>query len=119
MKLHRGEIWRVRFDPSVGAEIGKTRPAVIVSRDGVGRLPLKIVVPVTEWYAAYEKLPWLVRLAKSAASGLAKESAADCFQAKSVSPRRFIRKLGSLDWAEMDAIVSGIVLCLRKPPPTE
>ncbi len=45
----RGEIWMVRFDPSVGAEIRKIRPAVVVSLDNVGRLPLRIVVPLTDW----------------------------------------------------------------------
>lgn len=45
----RGEIWLVRFDPSVGAEIRKQRPAVVLSVDGIGRLPLRIVVPVTDW----------------------------------------------------------------------
>jgi hypothetical protein len=37
----RGEIWLVNFDPTMGAEIQKTRPAVVVSSDAVGRLPMK------------------------------------------------------------------------------
>jgi len=45
----RGEIWLVRFDPSIGAEIRKLRPAVVLSLDKIGRLPLRIVVPVTDW----------------------------------------------------------------------
>jgi mRNA interferase MazF len=35
----RGDIWLANFDPTVGAEIKKVRPAVIVSYDGVGKLP--------------------------------------------------------------------------------
>jgi len=35
----RGEIWLVNFDPTVGAEIKKIRPAVVISSDGVGKLP--------------------------------------------------------------------------------
>lgn len=46
-KPKRGEIWLVDFDPTTGSEIGKRRPAVVVGIDGVGRLPLRIVVPVT------------------------------------------------------------------------
>jgi len=41
----RGEIWLVNFDPTIGAEIRKTRPAVVVSSDAVGRLPIKLVAP--------------------------------------------------------------------------
>lgn len=45
----RGEIWNLRFDPSEGAEITKIRPAVVISIPAIGRLPLRIVAPVTEW----------------------------------------------------------------------
>jgi len=37
----RGEVWLVNLDPTVGAEIRKTRPAVVVSSDAVGILPVK------------------------------------------------------------------------------
>lgn len=35
----RGEIWLVNFDPTVGAEIKKVRPAVVISSDSVRKLP--------------------------------------------------------------------------------
>ena len=35
----RGDIWLTNFDRTVGAEIKKVRPAIIVSSDGVGKLP--------------------------------------------------------------------------------
>lgn len=34
----RGEVWDIRFDPSVGAEMRKIRPAVVISEDSIGRL---------------------------------------------------------------------------------
>ncbi|MFI5455521.1 MAG: type II toxin-antitoxin system PemK/MazF family toxin [Isosphaerales bacterium] len=49
----RGEIWQVRFDPSIGAEIRKQRPAVVMNLDGIGKLPLRIVVPITDWQPAF------------------------------------------------------------------
>ena len=46
----RGEVWLVRFDPSAGAAIRKVRPAVVVNLDAIGgHLPLRIVVPVTDF----------------------------------------------------------------------
>ena len=46
--MRRGEIWLINLDPTVGAEIRKTRPAVIVNDDAIGILPLKIIAPVTD-----------------------------------------------------------------------
>ena len=42
--MKRGEAWWVEFDPSVGSEIRKTRPAVIVSNDSANRHLLRVVV---------------------------------------------------------------------------
>ena len=58
----RGEIWLVDFDPAVGAEIRKARPAVVVSVDSIGKLPLRIVVPITDWKDAYAAYAWFVDL---------------------------------------------------------
>ena len=68
----RGEVWKVRFDPSVGAEIGKSRPAVVVSLSTAGKLPLRIVVPLTEWKPKYVLAPWMVFVQATPMSGLTK-----------------------------------------------
>jgi len=46
--VKRGDVWWVEFDPSVGSEVHKTRPAVIVSNDSANRnLARVVVVPLT------------------------------------------------------------------------
>jgi mRNA interferase MazF len=46
--MKRGEVWWVEFDPSIGSEIGKRRPAIIVSNDSANRnLARVVVVPLT------------------------------------------------------------------------
>src|SRR5438128_12009883 len=92
----RGEIWSVRFDPSVGAEIRKLRPAVVLNLDSIGRLPLRIVVPLTYWQPTFAALPWFVPIPASSATVLAKDSGAHAFQVKSVSDTRFVRRIGSI-----------------------
>src|SRR6266481_529511 len=88
----RGEVWKVNFSPSVGAEIQKVRPAVVLSLDVVGRLPLRIVVPITDWKPAYANFAWFVHLLPDQSNGLTKESGADAFQIKSVSENRFVSR---------------------------
>jgi mRNA interferase MazF len=108
----RGEIWLVDFDPAVGAEIGKLRPALVISVDAIGRLPLRMIVPITDWKAQYEHYPWFVELSASPSNGLVKHSGADSFQTKSISLTRFVRVLGTVTAAELDEVASAIALCV-------
>ena len=111
----RGEIWTVQFDPSVGAEIRKIRPAVVVSVNTVGLLPLRIVVPLTDWQPSFAHLPWFVYLAMSPTNGLTKDSGADTFQVKSVSDNRFVRYVGVVTSTQLDDIASAVALCVGAP----
>ena len=111
----RGEVWLVRFDTSAGAESRKARPAAVVSLDAIGRLPLRIVVPITDWKAEYANLSWFAHLPATAENGLSKDSGADAFQVKSVSETRFVRKLGEVTDAQMDDIASAIALGVGAP----
>jgi mRNA interferase MazF len=111
----RGEIWQVHFNPSIGAEIRKLRPAVVVSLDGIGRLPLRIVVPITDWKPEFAQFSWFVFLPATAGNGLAKDSGADAFQVKSVSETRFVRKLGVITDDQLDTIALAIALCVGAP----
>lgn len=108
----RGEIWFISFDPVTGAEIAKTRPAVVVSLPAVGRLPLRIVVPVTEWQDRFENVPWLVKLEATERNGLTKDSAADAFQVKSVSLKRFDSHVGSIAEEQIEEVCEAIALCV-------
>jgi mRNA interferase MazF len=108
----RSEVWLINLDPTVGSEIHKTRPAVIVSNDAIGILPLKVIVPITEWKARYQVAPWLVRLEPDAKSGLEKPSAADAFQVRSVSQERFVRLVGRLSEQVMQEIASALAIVL-------
>jgi mRNA interferase MazF len=111
----RGEIWLVDFDPSIGAEIRKVRPAVIVSLDGLGRLPLRIVAPLTDWRPAFAGLSWFVPIPANGSNGLAKDSGADAFQVKSVSESRLGRRLGAITDKQLEDIAIAIANCVGAP----
>ncbi|NPV86277.1 MAG: type II toxin-antitoxin system PemK/MazF family toxin [Anaerolineae bacterium] len=111
--MKRGEVWLVNLDPTVGAEIRKTRPAVIVSSDLVGVLPLRVIVPLTDWKDRYAVAPWMVRIDPDPQNGLEKASAADCFQVRCVATVRLVRRLGSVTPAALEQIERGIVNVLE------
>jgi mRNA interferase MazF len=112
ISISRGDIWRIDFAPTRGAEIQKLRPAVVVNPQSIGRLPLHIVVPITDWKPAYGGFPWFVHLQPNTTNGLSKESGADAFQVKSLSNERFVERLGRLNNTDLAEVVKAIALCI-------
>ncbi len=106
--MKRHEVWLVNLDPTVGAEIKKTRPAVIISSDALGVLPLRVIVPITEWKDRYAQAPWMIRLEPIQATGLSKTSAADAFQVRSVSQQRLVKMIGVLSGEVLKEIAFAI-----------
>jgi mRNA interferase MazF len=106
--MKQNEVWLINLDPTIGAEIKKTRPAVIVNDNSLGKLPLKIIVPVTDWKDRYEIAPWMIKIEPNNKNGLTKDSSADCFQVRSVSQDRFVKRLGELTDSVMDEIRLGL-----------
>ncbi|WP_293332178.1 type II toxin-antitoxin system PemK/MazF family toxin [Microcoleus sp. CAWBG58] len=104
----RGDIWLANFDPTVGAEIKKIRPAVVVSSDSVGKLPLKLAAPITDWKEYYAGNIWHVKIDPDIANGLTKVSAVDVLQLRGMDVQRFIRKIGELTTTDMDEIARAI-----------
>ncbi len=111
----RGEIWLVSFDPTIGAEIRKTRPAIVISSDAVGRLPIKIVAPVTDWKDHYAANLWHVRIDPDSKNGLTKVSAIDALQLRGMDRQRFVRKLGQATPTQMEEIVLAVAAIIEYP----
>lgn len=85
----RGEIWLVRLDPTVGSEISKTRPCVVVSPDGLNHLPVHIIVPMT---TGSRPSPFRPMVEFAGRRGLLLPD-----QIKTVARERMLRKVGALD----------------------
>ena len=92
--MKQGEIWQICLEPTIGFEISKSRPALIINTDSLGKLPLKIITPITEWKEHYSNYPWMVKIIPTEQNNLSKISAVDCFQIRSVSVDRFLNHIG-------------------------
>ena len=110
--MNQGEIWLVNLDPTIGAEINKTRPALIINDNGLGRLPLKIIVPITGWKEHYSIAPWMIKIEPHQKNGLSKTSSIDCFQIRSVSQQRLVEKIGEITVDEISKVHEGILKIL-------
>ena len=110
--MRRGEVWLVNLDPTVGAEMQKTRPVVIISSDLMGKLPLRVVVPLTDWKEHYGRAPWMLKVEPDLQNGIEKTSSIDCYQVRSISEQRFSRRLGRLPDGVIEELVKRVWLVL-------
>jgi mRNA interferase MazF len=113
VSIKRGEIWVVNLDPTIGTEIRKTRPVVVVSSDAIGVLPLRLVAPITEWKDYLARNIWHVKIAPDSLNGLMKVSAVDTLQLRGVDTSRFLKRLGVVSSSTMRAIVAAIAAVIE------
>jgi len=106
--MKQGEIWEINLSPTVGAEIRKKRPVVIINDDAIGILPLRVVVPVTEWKEHFQGAIWMVKIEPDNKNNLKKISALDVFQIRSVSTARFLKKIGSVTFEILDEVKTAV-----------
>jgi mRNA interferase MazF len=91
----------------------------VISSDYIGKLPLKLVVPITDWKDSFASDLWHIRLDPTDENGLTKLSVADAIQARSIDIRRFIRKIVTLSGVDLQEIARAIVAIIEYQELTE
>lgn len=104
--MKRADVWWVNFDPSVGGEVRKQRPAVIVSNDAANHFLNRVqVVPLTgSTMKLYPSEAYVVFRGK--------QSKAMADQLTTVSKERLIDKAGELSSADMERVARAIAIQL-------
>jgi mRNA interferase MazF len=92
-----GSIWLVSFDPSVGTEIRKTRPAIIVSGTAFNQRRKVTVLPITSSSPDSKLLPVVISVNPNAENGLTTNSFIVCIDPMTFDKRRLIKQLGILE----------------------
>ena len=104
MHPRRGEVWWVSFDPSVGGEIRKTRPAIVLSNNAANAaLNRVIVVPLSSQTAKRFPGEAVVML-----NGEQSKATAD--QIATASKQRLRNKAGSLSAADLAAVEKAVLV---------
>lgn len=98
--MRRNDVWLVNLDPTVGSEIQKTRPAVIVSPDELNaHLNTVIVVPLTTGRPYAFRVPTRVQN---------KDGLAALDQIRTVDKQRLVRRIAGLDDASAERLLAGL-----------
>lgn len=105
--MKRGEVWWVSFDPSVGGEVRKKRPAVILSNDASNRHLNRVqVVPLTSRTGKVYPSEAVVTVGK-------KQNKALADQLTTASKHRLVNKAGKLSRADLRAVENAVRVQLR------
>lgn len=94
-----GSIWLVNFEPSVGTEIKKTRPALIISPTDFNQVRAKVtLLPISSTVIRNKKIaPVVVRVTASSENGLNNESTIIAIEPSTFDKRRLVKYLGQVE----------------------
>jgi mRNA interferase MazF len=107
----RGDVYLVNFDPTVGAEVKKTRPAVVIQNDIGNRWsPITIVAAMTSKFE--DPLYPTEVLVGASEGGLEVDSVVLLNQIRSVDKARLVRRLGALKAQTVKEVDRALLLSL-------
>ena len=108
----RGEIYLVSSDPTIGHNIRKTRPAVVIQNDVSNRYsPITIVAAISSKFGTPAH-PREVPLQSGGKTGLSQPSAVILSQIRSIDRVRLVKRLGALDPATMRSVDDALAISL-------
>lgn len=107
----RGDVYLVNFDPTIGAEVKKTRPAVVIQNDIGNRWsPITIVAAMTSRFE--DPLYPTEVLVRASEGGLEVDSVVLLNQLRSVDKARLVRRLGALKVQTVKEVDRALLLSL-------
>ena len=106
----RGEVYYVSFDPTIGVEIKKTRPALIIQND-IGNMHSQATIVAAITSTDREVFPYEVSL-KVGEGGLQKDSIVLLNQIRTIDKKRLGKRIGILSLEAMEKIDSAVKISL-------
>jgi mRNA interferase MazF len=107
----RGEIYVLRFEPTIGSEIQKTRPALIIQNNLGNQYSATTIVAAITSYSGVRRYPTRVKIAMGE-SGLNRNSLVLLNQIRTVDTQRLLKKLGTAHKATMEQVDAALLVSL-------
>lgn len=109
--MKQGDIYLAKLQPVEGQEQGGVRPVVIISGDSMNaEMSLCVCCPLTSQIKEFPTCP-VINPSKS--NGLELQSQVLTFQIRTLSKKRFVRRLGSIDQGILRKVVTGLIDTLQ------
>lgn len=107
----RGEVWIVNFDPTVGSEIKKTRPAVVLQNDIANNFSAVTIVAAMSAHTGKDLYPTEV-LIKAPEGGVEKPSIVLLNQIRTIDKTRLVSRIGAFTGGTMNAVDRAVLISL-------
>lgn len=107
-----GEVWLVNFEPQIGHEIKKSRPAIVINNALTNKLATRIILPIRSFREELQDNFFYIRIFPGQTNGLVKVSLIDCVQIKSFDLTRFLLRLGFVEEELLDLMKESVADCL-------
>ena len=111
MELNRGDIHLVNFNPAKGGEIGKLRPAIIISEKTDNEILETIIVVPLSTVITKDALPYKFKISKR--DSLEKDCDACMYEIRALSKTRVKQKLSSVNDDELEIIQDSLCKILK------
>jgi len=108
----RSELWLVDLNPTIGQEMQKTRPVVVISSDFLLSIPMRIIIPITSWQEKFENRPFMVKISATPENNLTADSAGNTLQVRSISTQRFVKRIGKVSDDILKELLAGLIICV-------
>jgi mRNA interferase MazF len=109
--IKKGEVWLVDFNPTIGSEQSGIRPALVISGNMMNsKFPLSMVCPLT---SVPKKFSGNVNITASEQNGLKTDSQVLVFHIKTISHKRFMKRIGVVEEKYLELITLNLNKLLR------
>lgn len=108
--MQQKDIYEVDLSQANSNKVIKKGLCVILSNNEMKSLPLKIIAPIIKYKDSYNGILWLIKIDPDDVNNIKSTCAIDIFQLRSISEKRFVKKIGEISDDDFKKCIKAINL---------